>query len=70
MPRPLRVHPSELNKSFKPNEGLPGGRAVKTLHFRCQGPRFDPWSESEDPTNHLAKKQKMTERNDNGGRIP
>ena len=31
---------------------FPGSRVVKTLHFNCQGPRFNPRSESEDPPNH------------------
>ena len=25
---------------------FPGGPVAKTQHFRCRGPRFDPWSKN------------------------
>lgn len=61
-PRPLRVHPAELSKSLNQVRGFPGSRVVKTLHFHCQGPRFNPRSESKDPTEQAAEKQETMTR--------
>ena len=36
--------PNQCNKIRKRNKGdLPGGPVVKTLHFQCEGCRFDLW---------------------------
>ena len=37
---------------------MPGGPAVKTLHFDCRGQAFDPWLGSYDPTRWGKNKNK------------
>ena len=34
---------------------FPGSPVVRTLHFHCQGPRFNPWLENQDPASLTAK---------------
>ena len=36
----------------------PGGPVVRTPHFPCGGPRFDPWLGNWDPTSHTAQPKK------------
>ena len=43
-PRFLFKKLKKINKNTIGRE-FPGGPAIRTLYFHCQGPRFNPWSE-------------------------
>ena len=34
---------------------FPSGPVVRTPHFLCSGPGFDPWSGNQDPTSHTTQ---------------
>lgn len=63
---PLRVHPSKLNKILKQRGASLAAKLLRRRNFHRQGPRLI-LLRSEDPTSHMAKNQKATERNGNGG---
>ena len=44
--------------SIKPLLRLPGGPAVKTLHFHHRWCGLDPWRGNQDPTLHVARQKK------------
>ena len=53
--------PAAPGSSKTPRSELPSGPVVRTLSSHCQGPTFDLWSGSEDPTSwsiSVAKKKK------------
>ena len=37
---------------------FPDGPVVRTLHFHCGGPGFDPWSGNKNPTSREAGQKK------------
>ena len=46
-PRFLFKKLKKINKNTIGRE-FPGGPAIRTLYFHCQGPRFNPWSGNQD----------------------
>ena len=39
---------------WSPKEGIPSQSRVRTLHFHCWGPTFNPWSGNYNLTSHVA----------------
>ena len=37
---------------------LSGGLVVRTLHFHCQGPGFNPWLSNKDPASSTVEPKK------------
>lgn len=59
MPMLFKWRVSEFCFSAIPDQHFLGGPVIRTLHFHCWAPRYDPWSEDKIPTSCDAQQKNV-----------